>query len=100
MIRTCVVCGKKIKMKMDDRGHYDNGYYFGRFKLPIGKGEYKKVETSEICGGKHDVVKWTGKEKKVEYWECNACFNDAKKRAKTKRSRPPKALRGLKSLTT
>jgi len=74
MIRKCVVCGKCVKINLDKKGHYDNGHYFGKFKLPLkGTGCYKKVGASKILGEKVDVVKWTGKEKEVEYWECNRC---------------------------
>jgi hypothetical protein len=76
MIRTCVVCGKKIEIKLGAGGKYDNGYYFGVIDVPVGKGEWKKIGTSKLLGGKHNVVKWTGKKKKVEYWECNKCFNE------------------------
>lgn len=74
MIRECMVCGKKIKINIDKKGCYDNGHYFGKMKLPMGKGEYKKIGTSKLLKKPVDVVKWTGKEKKVEYWECNKCF--------------------------
>ncbi len=55
---------------------YAGGHYFGQFKLPIKPGEYKKIGTTKIGRIKADVVKWTGKEKEVEYWECNKCFED------------------------
>lgn len=47
-------------------------------KVPIkGTGEYKQVGTSKLLEKKVPVVKWTGKEKKVEYWECNLCYGAA-----------------------
>jgi len=75
--RKCVVCGKRIKITVYKDGHYDNGYYFKKLKLPIGKGEHKKVGTTKIFGKKVDVVEWTGKKKEIEYWECNECYEEA-----------------------
>ena len=47
-------------------------------KLPVkGTGKYKKVGKTRIGKMKVDVVKWTGKEKEVEYWECNKCYEEA-----------------------
>ncbi len=78
--RNCVVCGDKIKINIDEKGKYDNGNYFGKIKSPIeGTGEYKKVGTSKIFGFKKPVpiVKWTGRTKEYEYWECNLCYETA-----------------------
>lgn len=76
--RKCSVCGKNIKISIDKRGRYDNAHYFGKIKIPInGTGKYKKVRTTRILKRKFDVVKWTGKEKEVEYWECNKCYEEA-----------------------
>lgn len=96
MIRKCAVCGKKIRINVDEKGHYDKGHYFGKLKLPIkGTGEYKKVgmwlnlkgsdtclrrslrHTTRLLRRQVDIVKWTGKEKEVEYWECNKCYEEA-----------------------
>ena len=44
-------------------------------KVPIrSTGKYKKIGTSRLFGKKVEIVKWTGKEKEVEYWECNKCY--------------------------
>lgn len=75
--RKCLVCGKRVNITLYPDGHYNNGHYFNKLKLPIGKGEYKKIGTSKLFGKKADVVKWTGKEKEVEYWECNECYEEA-----------------------
>ncbi len=76
--RKCVVCGKNIKITLYEDRNYRNGHFFGKIKIPIkGAGEYKKVGTSKLFGKKINVVKWTGKEKKAEYWECNTCFEEA-----------------------
>tara|TARA_Y100000034_G_C6894699_1_gene412284 strand:+ start:867 stop:1256 length:390 start_codon:yes stop_codon:yes gene_type:complete len=75
--RKCVVCGKRIKIIVYKDGHYNNGHYFNKLKIPIGKGQNKKVGTTKVLGKTIDVVKWTGKEKEVEYWECNKCYEEA-----------------------
>ena len=76
--KKCAGCGKNIKVSiLNSMGHYDNGHYFGKMKIPVkGTGEYKKVGTSKILK-KIDIVKWTGKEKKFEYWECDKCYGEA-----------------------
>lgn len=76
MKRKCLVCGREINLILHS-SKYNNGHYFGKFKLPIKPGEYKKVGTVKLGRIKADVVKWTGKEKEVEYWECNKCFDGA-----------------------
>ncbi len=75
--RKCLVCGKRINIVLYKDGFYKNAHYFKKFKIPFGKGEYKKVKTTKIFGRKTDVIKWTGKEKEIEYWECNACYEEA-----------------------
>ena len=77
--RKCAVCNKNMKIRIFDRkGHYSNGHYFGKVKIPLkGTGKYKKVHTVRILKRKVDVVEWTGKEKKLEYWECNKCYEEA-----------------------
>jgi hypothetical protein len=78
MIRKCVVCGKNIKIRiLNKKGNYDGGHYFGKMKIPVGKGKYKKVGTTKLLKKKVNVVNWTGKEKEVEYWECNKCYEEA-----------------------
>ena len=75
--RKCLVCGKSIRIKVYEDGHYNKGYYFKKLKIPIGKGEFKKIRTTKIGKRKIDVVKWAGKEKEIEYWECNDCFEES-----------------------
>ena len=76
--RKCVVCGSRVKIYSDNNGKYAGGHYFGELKLPIeGTGKWKKTGKTKIGGRSYDVVDWTGKEKKMEYWECNACFEKA-----------------------
>ncbi len=50
--RRCIICGKFIKIKVDEKGKYDNGNYFGR-----------------IIPGKN--------KKMLEYWECNKCYGES-----------------------
>lgn len=76
--RVCLVCGKKIYATVFANGKYTSGHYFGRLDVPIeGTGEYVKTGTTKVGKLKADVVKWTGKKKKVEYWECDSCFEEA-----------------------
>ncbi len=49
--RKCLVCGKKLKISVDEKGKYSGGHYFG----PLDDSEKKD---------------------KVEYWECEKCFNE------------------------
>lgn len=73
MIRRCSVCGKKLVIKLVDKKTV-GGHYFGTIKLPVGKGEYKKTGHDKTLNV--DVVKWTGKKKEMEYWECKKCFKE------------------------
>jgi hypothetical protein len=78
IIRKCLVCGKKILARVDRKGNYDNGHYFGKLKLPVkGTGKWENKGSMKIGKIKAGVVHWTGKEKEHEYWECNACFDEA-----------------------
>ena len=77
--RGCVVCAKKISIKIYPDGYYRNAHYFGVMKIPVkGTGEYKKTGVTKLGMKQVDVVKWTGKENKVEYWECESCYEEAK----------------------
>lgn len=77
--RKCVVCDKNIRITLNKNGYYNNGHYFDKLKVPIrSTGEYKRVGTSKLFDEKVNVVKWTGKEKEVEYWECNKCYEKVK----------------------
>lgn len=77
LYRRCVVCGKRIIIVVYNDRHYRGGQYFNKFKVQVGRGEYKKVGTTKLAGRKVNVVKWTGREKEVEYWECENCYNEA-----------------------
>ena len=73
--RKCSVCGKQIKTTLEKNGKYYSGHYFGRVKVPVGSGEYKKIKTTKES--EFVVVKWTGRKKEFEYWECDKCFEEA-----------------------
>ncbi|MBS3057313.1 MAG: hypothetical protein J4415_01655 [Candidatus Diapherotrites archaeon] len=76
--RKCLVCGRQINLFLYKNGKYSAGHYFGKLKPPIkGTGEYKKIAMTKIGTKKYPVVKWTGKEKELEYWECDKCFDEA-----------------------
>ena len=78
IIRRCVVCGKRMRINVGRKENYDKGHYFGKLKLPVkGTGEWKKTGKTKIGRKSYDVVDWTGKEKEIEYWECNGCFEKA-----------------------
>ena len=56
--RSCVVCGKKMAIRIADNGKYNKGYYFGKMKIPIeGTGKYVKTGTFKHFNLKSDVVK-------------------------------------------
>ena len=74
--RKCSVCGEALKILLKKKRAYSGGYYFGKMNLPIGKGEYRKVGKFKFGKMKGNVVKWIGKEKKFEYWECEKCFKE------------------------
>lgn len=76
MKRKCAVCGKKLEIKVYKNRKYEGGYYFGKIDIPVGKGEWRKIGKSQLLGKLVDVVEWNGKEKKVEYWECERCFRE------------------------
>lgn len=72
--RNCVVCGKEMDIRIDKRGRYNPGHYFGKRRIPIkGTGKYIEIGKSKVIKGAR-IVKWTGKEKEVEHWECNKCY--------------------------
>lgn len=74
------MCGKRFRIHLEFGGKYDNGHYFGTMKLPVeGTGKHVKVGKSRLGRHWYEVVRWTGKEGQVEYWECNTCFAKAAK---------------------
>lgn len=76
--RSCVVCGDRIQIKVGANGRYDNGHFFGVIKVPIKRtGKYRRVGSSKVLGRAVPVVKWTGKERDLEYWECDLCYDAA-----------------------
>jgi len=76
--RKCLICGKNFYTTVYQNRKYSNGHYFGKQKFPVeGTGEWKKVGKFKFGKLKGNTVKWTGKEKSVEYWECNDCYENA-----------------------
>jgi rRNA pseudouridine-1189 N-methylase Emg1 (Nep1/Mra1 family) len=80
MKRNCIICGRKLDIKLSKENKIPrNFYYFGRMKLPMGKGRWKKVGETTLLKPiqeKTDILKWTGKKKEIEYWECGKCFRN------------------------
>jgi len=74
--RKCSVCGKVIKPIIYKDGFIRGAFYYGKMNIPIGKGEHIKTGTFKLGNKKYNVSKWTGKEKQVEYWECESCYNE------------------------
>jgi len=74
--RDCSICGKEIEIRVNKDKTYFGGDYFGKIKLPFGKGKYSKVGKTDLLGKEVDVVKWNGKEKEIEHWECNKCSKE------------------------
>ena len=75
--RKCLVCGKPFSTTIQENGKYSNGHYFGKLSIPIEKGKYQKTGKFKFGKLKGSAVKWTGNEKKVDYWECHSCFEEA-----------------------
>jgi len=75
--RRCLVCGKHMRINLWKNGKYDEGHYFGKVEVPVGKGEYRKVGARKLGENEIGIVKWSGKKAKIEYWECNDCFKEA-----------------------
>lgn len=67
----CSVCNSSFTIRLYPDGRYIGGHYFFTTTLSEGKGRYEKV--GRVI--KHDIVRWTGKKKRAEYWECNGCFD-------------------------
>ncbi len=76
--RDCLICGKEIKIRLNKDRTYSGGHYFGKMNFPLGKGKYLRIGKTDLLGKEVDIVKWNGKEKKIEYWECNKCSKDLK----------------------
>ena len=53
-----------------------SGFQWVVLGIPKGKGEYKKIGTTNILGKKANVVEWIGKEIESEYWERNSCYKN------------------------
>lgn len=72
------MCGKKLRIKLYPDRSYRGGEFFGRHKMPIeGTGDWKKTGTWKFMGRNFNIVKWTGKEREEEHWECPECYEEA-----------------------
>lgn len=68
--RTCAVCGRKLKITLDDHGRIiSGGLYVGVMEIPSKGSKVITVGKSKILGHDVEIVKHT-KTRKVEYWEC------------------------------
>lgn len=76
ILRRCIVCGKDLKILVDEKGEYTGGHYFGRVEFPVGDGENISLGKTNILDFEMEVVDWTGDHEEVEYWECEECFNE------------------------
>ena len=76
IIRNCIVCSKELRIIVHEDSTYEGGYFFGRMKYPVGNGEHRKIGTTDMFGKKADVVKWTGDDGELEYWECENCSKE------------------------
>ncbi len=76
--RKCLVCGKRLKITMKDKkGHYNGAHYFGKLGIPDTKNWNRKVIGYFKIGGiKATIVNDPPIKRKVEYWECEKCFNE------------------------
>jgi len=77
--RECLICGKKIIVNLMKNGNYSGGHYFGKIGTRlIGSG--KVLKYAKIGKHKYPVVDMKLGGRKIEYWECNECFNESNKR--------------------
>ena len=85
--RECLVCGKELTITLDDNGDIERGHYFGIINVGIGDwtisklvdGEFKRcIPYYKILYFKlRDLKRLILKEyKKVEYWECEKCYDE------------------------
>ena len=72
--RKCLVCGKKLIIKLNKDGTYSDGCYFGKLDVPDTKNWKRKViGQSKIGNMKVEVVNSPPVKKVIEYWECKDC---------------------------
>lgn len=93
--RQCASCGKHITVQLQGKKPL-NAYYFGRMKLPVGKGKWVIISSGKkIMMGKVEIKKarWTGREREVEYWECEKCYESAGKEINKRERRKKKRVR-------
>lgn len=74
IMRQCNVCGKYIKLTVFFDGNYSTGHYFG--KIEVGDQYIPTNQKITIGKVKHLVYKLIGNVRKLEYWECDKCYNN------------------------
>lgn len=75
LMRRCSVCGKKMKIKLNKDRTYVGGNYFCKVDIPDTKNwKMKVIGKMKIGNMKVDVVNNPPVKKRVEYWECNKCY--------------------------
>jgi hypothetical protein len=73
--RSCLVCGKKLIIKLNKDGTYTNGYYFGKLDVHDTKNwKMEVIRQVKIGGVKMNVVNDPPIKKRIEYWECSKCY--------------------------
>jgi hypothetical protein len=75
IVRKCLVCGKKLKIKLYEGGSYKGGEYFGKLR-PALKIAKKPLKYTTILGRRCPVTRVLKYGKEVEYWECKNCYNE------------------------
>lgn len=75
LIRKCLVCDKKLKIKLNKDKTYTGGHYFGKLVIPDTKNwKMKVIRKIKIGDMKIDIVNDLPIKKRIEYWECNRCY--------------------------
>lgn len=74
--KCCIVCGKKLKIEMDEnRNILSGGYYFGEVEIPARDAKVVKKWKDKIDELEVTVVEYSDYEK-FEYWECEECYTE------------------------
>jgi len=79
LIRNCSSCGKRMRIRLYDDGHYSGGHYFGSHRPPL-KISKNPTGSTRLFGKKVRVYRALKYGKAVEDWECNECYNGPEKK--------------------
>lgn len=75
LIRKCLVCGKRLNIKLNKDRTYAGGHYFGKLAIPDTRNwKMKVIRKVKIGNMKIDIVNDPPIKKRIEYWECNRCY--------------------------